>query len=187
MRFDLKAGMKIHYPKLAEVFKTNDDRIVMYVVAMYDQQSPLRESFPDLEKRKDEAIRLSGFDRANTDVINSVKTLTVTSEDGMAPFDELLDAISAYLIFQSNRLWTLIVTNEQSFYEYQRRIMAEIGGDADKDALSAVTLKTKLLEAMDDIHKRLERYYNELTGGDNNLAESISKRKRISPESIATR
>lgn len=187
MKFEIKAGMKVRHPKLADVFKTNDDRIIMYVVAMYDQFSPLRESYPDLEKRKDAAIELSGFNRANSDVIKSVKTLTVTSEDGMAPFDELLDAISAYLIFQSNRLWTLIVTNEQSFYEYQRRIMAEIGGDADKDALSAVTLKTKLLEAMDDIHRRLDRYYHELTGGDAALAESIAKRKRISPESIAVR
>jgi hypothetical protein len=95
--------------------------------------------------------------------------------------------ISQYLQYQNSRLWTMIVTNEQSFYEYQRRIMAEVGGDADRDALSAVTLKTKLLEAMDDIDQRLSKYYAQLTGSDSALEDSLTKRRRLSPESIAKR
>jgi hypothetical protein len=50
-----------------------------------------------------------------------------------------------------------------------------------------VTLKTKLLEAMDDIDQRLSKYYAQLTGSDSTLEDSLTKRRRLSPESIAKR
>lgn len=180
------------YTKLRDIIGDVDDRMARYVILMYDISSPMRSMYPDLSKRKDFSASVAGYDLDKEKVIvDQLKSLTVDAvidgEKTVAPHDVLLDAISAYLKYQNSRLWSMIITNEQSFYEYQRRIMAEIGGEVDKDALSAVTLKTKLLEAMDDIHRRLEKYYNELTGSDKNLEEVITKRRRISPESIAVR
>jgi hypothetical protein len=181
MEFDptVKKPMLEEYPKLARLVNSQDDKMIRYVILMYDSKSPIKDLYPDLEKRKDVAGALAGYEGS----IESLKSLTVD----LGPYDELLDMISQYLQYQNSRLWTMIVTNEQSFYEYQRRIMAEVGGDADRDALSAVTLKTKLLEAMDDIDQRLSKYYAELTGSDSTLEDSLTKRRRLSPESIAKR
>ncbi len=172
------------YPVLAKIFSSVEDKMARYVMLMYDSNSPVREFEPELSRRKEFCASVAGYD---LEEIEPLKSLTTKTADGFEPYHDLLDCISNYLMFQNNRLWSLIVTNEQSFYEYQRRIMAEIGGEADRDALSAVTLKTKLLEAMDDIHKRLESYYTKITNGDKDLESAISKRKRVSPESIAIR
>lgn len=186
MEFDptCKKKLSVEYPKLAKIIDLSDDKMGRYVLLMYDIKSPIKTLYPDLSKRKDVCADLAGYSPSETEPL---KTLTIESEDGMKPYEPLLEMISQYLSYQNSRLWAMIVTNEQSFYEYQRRIMAEIGGDADKDALSAVTLKTKLLEAMDAIHQRLDRYYYELTGGDKILEEMVAKRRRASPESIAVR
>lgn len=188
----IKRKLLTEYPKLSQIIGERDDKMIRYVLLMYDQNSPLRKYYPDVNKRKDFAAAIAGYD-ADKDIskIENLKTLTenVTTEDGqkVVPYEELLESISTYMTYQNSRLWTMIVTNEQSFYEYQRRIMAEVGGEADKDALSAITIKTKLLEAMDDIHKRLDRYYSELTGGDQDLEMAIMIKKRLSPESKAVR
>lgn len=188
----IKRKLLTEYPKLSQIIGERDDKMIRYVLLMYDQNSPLRKYYPDVNKRKDFAAAIAGYD-ADKDIskIENLKTLTenVTTEDGqkIVPYEELLESISTYMTYQNSRLWTMIVTNEQSFYEYQRRIMAEVGGEADKDALSAITIKTKLLEAMDDIHKRLDRYYSELTGGDQDLETAIMLKKRLSPESKAVR
>lgn len=188
----IKRKLLTEYPKLSQIIGERDDKMIRYVLLMYDQNSPLRKYYPDVNKRKDFAAAIAGYD-ADKDIskIENLKTLTenVTTEDGqkVVPYEDLLESISTYMTYQNSRLWTMIVTNEQSFYEYQRRIMAEVGGEADKDALSAITIKTKLLEAMDDIHKRLDRYYSELTGGDQDLEMAIMIKKRLSPESKAVR
>jgi hypothetical protein len=43
------------------------------------------------------------------------------------------------------------------------------------------------MTAQDDIVQRLKKYYKELTGEDTSLEEAITRRKRVTAESIAIR
>lgn len=191
------------YPKINQIFgqKVND-KSLRYVIAMYDQKSPIKDVYPELGQRKKFSAAAAGVNldkeekyfKELSSLTVEVKTVIrnadgdkIGSQTTIEPYDEVLDLISKFVIYQNNRVWTMIITNENAFYEYQKRIMAEIGGDADKDALTAITIKTKLMEAMDQIHSRLQGYYRELYGEDEDLVISMSKRKRVTAENQATR
>jgi hypothetical protein len=62
-----------------------------------------------------------------------------------------------------------------------------VDGQRDKDILQAIDIKTKIMTAQDDIVQRLKKYYKELTGEDTSLEEAITRRKRVTAESIAIR
>jgi hypothetical protein len=79
----------------------------------------------------------------------------------------------------------MIVGNEQAFYEFNKRVMLPVDGNRDKDILQAITIKTQIMTAQDEIVQRLQKYLRQLTGEDEKLEESITKRKRIRPEDIA--
>lgn len=193
----VKEKLATAYPKLAEIFGKTDDRMLRYVLLMYDITSPLKDAYPELSARKTWAATMAGY--KENEEIEFLKSFTketktpVYDDKGKLKYhnksielhEPLLEAVQKLIIYQNNRLWAMIVTNEQAFYEYQRRVMAEVGGDADKDALSAITVKTKIMESMDDIDKRLDGYYKRLTSGDGELEETLTKRKRLRPEDIA--
>jgi hypothetical protein len=178
--------LTVQYPKLLEIVGDVDDKMLRYVLLMYDMNSPLRQMYPDLSKRKEWAASIAGYD-LDKDPVKDLFTLSIRllidGESQVYPNERLLNIITKYIIYQNNRLWTLIVTNEQTFYEYHKRVITEIMDDG----LNTVTLKTKLLEAMDDINGRLEVYYRSLTGEDPELEQAITKRRRLTAESQATR
>jgi hypothetical protein len=60
-----------------------------------------------------------------------------------------------------------------------------VDGARDKDILQAVEIKTKIMSSMDDIYLRLQKYFRDLSGGDEKLEEILTKRKRLRPEEIA--
>ena len=147
---------------------------------MYDVTSPLRQHYPDLSKRKEFAATLAGFDLMKDDVV-SLFEFRLNDE----PYEPLLDMITTYLKYQNNWVWSMIVSNEQAFYEYNRRVMMPVEGNRDKDILQAINIKTQIMVSQDDIYQRLQKYYRELSGGDDKLQEAITTRKRLRPEQIA--
>ena len=92
-----------------------------------------------------------------------------------------------YLKYQNNWVWSMVVSNEQAFYEFNQRVMMPVDGSRDKDILQAINIKTSIMQSQDDIAQRLKKYIRELSGGDEQLEDSIIKRKRLSPESQAKR
>lgn len=176
----VKKPMLAAYPKLKEVLGSGDDRMIRYVVLMYDVSSPLRQHYPDLSKRKEFAASLAGFDLMKDDVV-SLFEFRLNEE----PHEDLLAMITAYLKYQNNWVWSMIVSNEQAFYEYNQRVMMPVEGNRDKDILQAINIKTQIMESQDQIYQRLQRYYRELSGGDEKLQEAITTRKRLRPEGIA--
>jgi len=190
-----KGKMVSIYPDLKSVFGENpDDKAIRYIILMYDQKSPLRSSHPGPDSRRMAAAMAAGYDTSDEDLMEQLATFTQKevregkSGSGVGvsvPWTEMLDMVSNYLRFRSSRLWTLIVSNEQSFYEYQRKVMTEVTMEVDKDALAAVNVKTKLLESMDEMHRRLDKYYSDLTGGDKSLEDSLIKKRASTPESQA--
>lgn len=182
MEFDptVKKNIQTVYPKLKEIVGSGDDKMVRYVILMYDVSSPLRQHYPELGKRKEFAASIAGFDLMKDNVV-SLFDFKVDEE----PHEELLDMIIKYLKYQNNWVWSMIVSNEQAFYEYNRRVMMPVEGNKDKDILQAINIKTQIMSSQDEIYQRLQKYYRDLSGGDDKLEEAITTRKRLRPEEIA--
>jgi hypothetical protein len=177
-----KKDIMVEYPKLKEIMKgEGEDREVRYIILMYDVNSPLKKHYPDLFRRKQFAARLAGYDL----VEEKMDALFDFKNDLGIPNDRLLNVVISYLKYQNNWVWTMIVSNEQAFYEYNKRVMMPVDGERDKDILQAITIKTQIMAAQDEIYQRLRRYYKDLTGGDENLDELIMTNKRLRPEDIA--
>lgn len=178
-----KRALTICYPKLKGIVGDVDDKMLRYVLMMYDMKSPLREYYPELDKRKQFAASLAGYDLDKDDV-TALFDFKVKSGDEDIAYEELLDLIVKYLKYQNNYVWSMIVSNEQAFYEFNKRVMIPVEGQRDKDILQAVDIKNKLMDAQDVIVQRLQKYLRELTGEDEILEQSITKRKRLRPENI---
>jgi hypothetical protein len=179
----VKRDLTVAYPKLKSIVGTADNRMLKYVLLMYDMNSPLREYYPELEKRKQFAASMAGYDLDKDDV-TGLFDFKVKVEDEEVAHEELLNLITKYLKYQNNYMWSMIVSNEQAFYEFNKRVMIPVDGQRDKDILQAVDIKNKLMDAQDTIVQRLQKYFRELTGEDDQLEQAITKRKRLRPENI---
>jgi hypothetical protein len=183
----IKKTLTVAYPKLKEIVGVIDDKQLRYVLYMYDINSPLRNHYPDLFKRKEFAADLAGYDLMKDDVTTVFEFKQKNEEDEYIPDEDMIKMIIKYLKYQNNWVWSMIVSNEQAFYEYNMRVMMPVDGTRDKDILQAINIKTQIMSSQDEIYQRLQKYYKDLSGGDIALDEAITKRKRLSPESIATR
>lgn len=183
----VKKNLTVVYPKLKQIVGSVDDKMLRYVLLMYDQMSPLREYYPELGKRKNFAASIAGYDLDKDDVTELFDFKIKNEEDEYVPCEAMLELIMKYLKYQNNWIWSMIVSNEQAFYEFNQRVMMPVDGGRDKDILQAVNIKTQIMQSQDDIAQRLKKYFRELSGGDEQLEDSIIKRKRLSPESQAKR
>lgn len=183
----VKKNLTVVYPKLKQIVGSVDDKMLRYVLLMYDQQSPLREYYPELGKRKNFAASIAGYDLEKDDVTELFDFKIKNEEDEYVPCEAMLELIMKYLKYQNNWIWSMIISNEQAFYEFNQRVMMPVDGSRDKDILQAVNIKTQIMQSQDDIAQRLKKYFRELSGGDEQLEDAIIKRKRLSPESQAKR
>ena len=180
----MKGKILDKYPKLKDLMGEAEDKVVRYILLMYDLNSPLRHHYPELFKRKQFAADLAGYNLDKDDVVG-LFDFRVKTEDGHEPDEELIRVTMNYLKYQNNMVWVMIVSNEQAFFEYNKRVMMPVDGNKDKDILQAVEIKTKIMQSMDDIYQRLQKYGRDLTGGDDKLEEVLTKKKRLRPEEIA--
>lgn len=177
--FSIKGSIKKKYPKL-KMFKTFDsanDSMIKYVLYMYDQNTPLKEQFPDLKIRKEQAAILSGF--------SLIKDNEKLHDVFFFLSDQLVDMVDEFLRKQNNRIWSMIVSNEQTFFEYQTKLLSPVEGDRDKDILQALQIKSKIMDDLNIINDRLDSYYMKLYGEDQELLKVIKADKRLTPEFIA--
>lgn len=190
-----KRAMCVEYPKLCSIVnptldkdcnkvKSKLDKTIRYILLMYDANSPLRLYYPDLEQRKIAAADLAGFDWGEDDM-EEILEFKIKTEGGVVPNEDMLVMIMNYLKYQNNWVWTMIVSNSEAFYEYNKRVMMPVEGNRDKDILQAINIKTQIMQSQDDIYQRLQRYYKDMSGGDPTLEEEIKVRKRLRPEEIA--
>jgi hypothetical protein len=80
----------------------------------------------------------------------------------------------------------MIVSHEQTFYEYNERLMKPVEDDKEtkeKDIMSTIVLKSKLVQDLKDIHSTLKEYYKEMFD-DDDLRDKVVN-TRISPETMA--
>jgi len=174
----VKGSILKAYPQLKTLTDGKEGKeeegLLRYVIAMYDSGSPLIKASPDLKKRKLLAAQVAGID--------DEKYL----DDLFAHKNEAaLKLICSYLrLYGQNRLWAMIVATEEQMWEFIQRLIKPVGADRDREALQGVELKSKISSELDTINSRLDNYYAKLYGDDNELL-SISKVKRLTPETVA--
>ena len=177
--FKVKGSLKKKYPKMKmfSSFQSAEDQMIADVLYMYDQNTPMKEQFPDLKIRKEQAAILSGFDL--------VKDNEKLHDIFFFQSSKLVDMVDEFLRKQNNRIWSMIVSNEQTFFEYQTKLLSPVEGDRDKDILQALQIKSKIMDDLNTIKDRLDSYYMKLYGEDQELLKVIKADKRLTPEFIA--
>lgn len=177
--FGIKRPLKKAFPKIKmfKSFEVADDKMIAYVLYMYDQNSPLKEQFPDLKIRKEQAAILCGYKLGNDSELLQDLFFFASSK--------LVEMVDEFLRKQNNRIWSMIVSNEQTFFEYQTKLLSPVEGDRDKDILQALQIKSKIMDDLNTINDRLDSYYMKLYGEDQELLKVIKADKRLTPEFIA--
>jgi hypothetical protein len=150
------------------------EELLRWVIAMYDQASPISRAYPDLKQRKICAAAVAGItDEATIDALidNTIEGIP--------------EMVNNYLrLYGHNRLWAMIVAQEAQFWEYQYRLLKPVDGSKDKEILQSIELKSKIASELDITSTRLDGYYQKLYSNDDDMA-SISRVKRLTPETIA--
>lgn len=185
------------YEEFAKYPHADRNYVIRYVIYMYDMNSGLIPRFMDLKKRKEAALELAGYERsAKTGLFKSEVYKMINLEKipvKVDPEDEnskiemesnrIFEMAMCYIKMQNSRLWSMIVTTEQAFEEYQRLIMEPVSERGDKDTLNAANTKDKLMDSCYNMNKRIEEYYKELFG-DNEDLKKAAKAKPVRPETM---
>lgn len=166
----------------------NRNKIIRYICYMYDKESPYISSFPDIEKRHSHALAEAGIKTESK--LGSRLMEAINEPDDIADDGSIIsvgatkygDMIFDFLVDQHNMVWTMIVSNIKTFYEYQRALIAQIQLLDDKDKLNALNIKSKLMEESDAIVERIDSYSRKIFG--DKMGEQFASRI-MSPESHA--
>lgn len=174
------------YPKLAAIKSFKDyadadrNRLIRYIVYMYDKDSPLVKRFQKIEDRQRESALLAGYD------INKYHDRMQELYSNSNP--DVTEMIVDFIVEINSRKWAMINSNEATFYEFQRALMTPIdraSANNEKAGMDAIMVKSKMMEESDIIDLRLDKYYEDLFGSREFV--EYGKRKRITPESVAAK
>lgn len=153
------------------------EKIIKYIIYMYDLNSPMRELFPDMSIRKTECAILSGYD-IEKDEKRLSKIFNLEDRD-------IVEMIFNYLKFQNHKTWAMLTTNEEVLWQYQQELLSPITDfRQDKEKLQALEIKSKLMNESDSIINRIKSYEDKIFGDDKEVQSKL-KQAKTSPESIA--
>lgn len=155
------------------------DKILRYIIYLYDPGSDLRLDIPDLSSRKRAAATLAGYTN-ETPELNKIMEFKEP---------KIVDLIHCFLTeIYHNRDYREWITLNQELDEYTRLRLKGLDEDTndsgeDLDLFKASDLKGKLRKQCDDIHEKLDKIENKLFGGDTELLSLAYKSRFINPES----
>ena len=163
-----------------DISKMIDNRLMKYIIVVYDYNSPIVLKYRDLKIRKQQAAEFCGYD-----IMKDTMDIIFNLEE-----DYMLKAVDLFLKkFIHNRTWYMICANESIFWEYGQRMLKPVGSEeeggkklSEKDLIAAMQAKTKLSEDMSAIDERLDSGYKRLYG-DENMRRFTNR--ATTPESIA--
>lgn len=180
----LEENLFTTYPQLVELFPDAQlgvlaEKTLRYVMTCYDPHSPLIQDFPEWIKRKEMAAFIAGFD------LDKDKGFLAGLYSGMDAWAlEVAHKFLRHCI--RSREWAMIVSNEETFWEYNMRLKIPIAkAEKDKDMMSAIQSKSALAEDQETFHDRIKRLYKEFFGGDEEMAEAADQSYKMNPQQIA--
>ena len=163
----------VYFSRAPLLMKASLD-IIRYIILVYDKESPYLHNYSILSNRKKAAAHFVGLDKDLTE-----RAINLSD-------DVIVDALSDFLKFQDDSLWSLIVQSEEVFNSNQRQILAGVGSEnKDTDRFRASELSTKLLKLNNEIRRDLKVLYAEFTGTDLLAEAAFKKRRAFTPEVVA--
>jgi len=152
------------------------DGLLRYLILVYDPKSALVASERDLNYRKGIAAELAGLAVEQEEAMQQVY---------MCKAPGLLDMTCKFLVrFIKSKEWAAIAAYEYKFWEAIRLIMQPIDNEkSDREQLDAANKKDVLSASIDEGLIKLETYYKQFFGEDDEL-ERRAKR-RMTPELMA--
>lgn len=165
------------HPKLIQI---GEERLIKYAIACYDPGSPLRVDYPDFARLKEAAADLAGFDLDK----DAAYLMGVYSGEDEIALNTIHEFLRTYI---RSRKWAMIVSNEETFWEYNKRLKQPIkaGRNGDKDDMSAIEKKSKLAADQEVFDARIDKLYQEFFNGDKEMADVAQKKIRMTPQQIA--
>lgn len=161
---------------LARWDKENTERLVKYIIALYDPESPLLKE-PSLDTRRTEAALIAGFKLDDAFLEDEI----YTCKDEFA-----VHAIAKYLQLRKSREFAGLIADEQTYWEFIKRLLEPISrADKDKDMISALDIKTKLSAAKEEINARLTANWKKFFADDDDLMKQATNRNVFTPEAYA--
>lgn len=175
------------YPRLQELIPkeyTEEDKLasegeklLRYIIALYDPKSPIVRDNPDLAQRKIEAAQLAGYDLKKDD--EKLEILYACDSDYMVAI------IVNYLRnIVKSRVWASIQADEQVFWEFIGRLYKPISEESDKDDINAGEKKIKLSQGKETISVQIDSNWSKFLGDDEELKKKV-KKQDFSPEAMA--
>jgi hypothetical protein len=152
-----------------------DDRLLRYIICLYDPFSPLIKMYPDLSERKVQAALIAGYsdDKDNTDFLYGNE------------HEVIVTLIVGFLKIVNNRLWASIVSIEQVIWELNERMMLKVQvsiEDKDKDLIGALNMKPKMAKDIIELNDLLIVQMKKFYGEDEVV---YHKAQKITPQSVA--
>ncbi len=142
----------------------NRDKIIRYLLYMYDYGSPFQ-TIRDVPQRKRAVAMHCDFDFHKEEKL--LKDLF--SLEGIYSV-----IVVGILREQNNALYASIVIKEQLFYQYAERLIRPITpGVSDKDEIDALVKQQKLGQALDESLVSIQKAYKEMSGGDSILEKVL--------------
>ena len=205
--FGLKEGTDIRHefkdlvdeelPTFWDYNEPDVNKVIKYIVFLYDRKSPMQILFPDIKKRRHECAVLAGFTGTfdTFDDLHALERGSFQEVIGHEPADKegheepiygdyvfpLAIMVAQYCISQHHKKWTIAMIQESLFAEYTQEILLPITRFKDqKQKLDALLVKSKLNEELDKIDTKLDGLYKDMFGAER--AITIARTKSTTPE-----
>ena len=180
--YEQKNIIKKNLDKITDAFglvvdiRPDIEKLLKYIIYMYDKNTPMRELYQELQERKIECALLSGY--------SEKKDKTILEELYNLTDKRACELISSFLKYQNHKSWALLVSNEEVLWQYQQELKnPKTDFRQDKEKLEALEIKSKLMNECDSIIKRIEGYEEKIYGDDKKLKDAM--KNVTSPENIA--
>lgn len=156
-------------------------KLCRYIFVLYDKNTPLWQTHPDIISRKKEAASLAGFD-----IINQTDTL-----DKVYKLDDifLTKSVTSFIKYQYSYELAALIANEQVLFDIQESLMEHMDDfKDDKDKVSHYKTKIELAQKQDSLLEMNAKYRDLIWKEDDSAYEKtmeLEYGRAVFPEQIA--
>lgn len=166
------------YQEVISFSHKDKEKIIDYIILLYDKDSPLIQLYSELTYRKTIACEKVGLN-PESQLMQDIFCLK--NDEVLAIIDCFLQKIQCNYTFES------MISDMEIFSEFQRSMRKPVPDfevDPDKQ-LKAIEMKSKLSSQSKILVENIKSYMNELYGHDSLLKDTSQKRVRTTVENMA--